>query len=241
MVKLSRSLPIIFFLLLALPPLLFAIVHATIVRPIQNGATPLTLSFWLLVDDATLNRLSFNWQMKSEKSQQASDLRHAQVLAWQALEKNPQRAQNYLRLAEALGRHDEQLLQTAVTLDPHNTHYRLLLAQEQIAMAKTNKAQENVDAALASDADTVFTYFLSQKMPIPSMHSVLISGLKKLIAQNPKNPDAYGYLADWYRYNNHLDLAIKVTERGYANTEAAYLLKIKKRCEYLKEKGLSGP
>lgn len=196
---------------------------------------------WALVDDVTLNRLSFNWQIKSEKSQQASDLRHAQLLAWQALEKNPQRAQNHLRLTEALDRHDERFLQKAVALDPHNTHYRLLLAQEQVAVAKISQAQENVDAALASDADTVFTYFLSQKMPIPSLNSVLISGLEKLIKQNPKNPDAYGYLADWYRYNDRLDLAIEVAERGYAHSKAAYLLKIKKRCAYLKEKGLSGP
>jgi Tfp pilus assembly protein PilF len=128
-----------------------------------------------------------------------------------------------------------------VALDPHNAYYRLLLAQEQVAVGKMREAQKNVDAALASDADTVFTYFLSQKMPVPSLHSVLVSGLEKLIKQNPKKPDAYGYLADWYRYNNHLDLAIDVAEHGYTNTQALYLLKIKERCEYLKKKGLSGP
>lgn len=251
MEKLSRTLPAVLFFLLALPPLLFALAHTTIVRPIQKGATPVgatpvgatpaTLSFWTLVDDVTLNRLSFNWQIKSEKSQQASDLAHAQLFAWLALKKNPQRAQNMLRLTEALGNHNETFLHIAVALDPHNAHYRLTLAKEQVALGKTKEAQENIDAALASDAGTIFTYFLSQKMPIPSLHALLISGLEKRIVHNPKDPDGYGYLADWYRYNDQFDLAIEVTERGYANTQEAYLLQIKKRCEYLKEKGLSGP
>lgn len=241
MEKLNRSFPATFLLFLALPPLFFAIIYTLIVRPIQKGATFTLLPFWALVDDVTLNRLSFNWQLKSESSQQAEDLTYAQLFAWQALKKNPLRAQNYIRVTEALGRLDEKFLQTAVNLDPHNAHYRLYLAQEQVALGKIELAQNNVDSALASDASTVFTYFLSQKMPLPSLHASLISGLKKLITQNPENSDVYGYLADWYRYNNYLDLAIDVAQRGYTKTNAAYLLKIKERCEYLKEKGLNGP
>ena len=237
----KNALGSVFFVGLALVPLVLASTHFFIVRPIQNGGTRSSLPFWASVDDKILNRLSLNWQLRSEISQEKTDLVQSQKFAWLALEKNPRRAQNHLRLAEVLESNTEKFLSTAVSLDPHNAYYRLLLAQEEAALGKTVSAQENLDAALASDASTVFTYFLSQKMPIPTLHKVLVIGLEKLIAKNPQSPDAYGYLADWYRYNNQLDLAIEATSRGYDKTGAPYLLKIKERCEYLKEKGLVGP